>query len=55
MTFAELCDRLTHVDEVSLLELLDISSEDIVERFEDRIEEKRDYFEEDLEDESEEY
>lgn len=55
MTFAELCERLIHVDEVSLLELLDISSEDIVSRFEDKIEDKRDYFEEDLEDEDYEY
>ena len=55
MTFAELCERLIHIDEVSLLELLEISSDDIVNRFEDRIEEKREYFEEDLEDEDYEY
>ena len=55
MTFAEVCERLIQVDEVSLLELLDISSEDIVSRFEDRIEERRDYFEEDLEEEEDEY
>jgi len=55
MTFAELCERLIRIDEVSLLELLEISSDDIVSRFEDRIEDKRDYFEEDLEDEDYEY
>jgi len=38
ITYEELRDRLRGVDEISLLELLDISSEDIVERFQDRIE-----------------
>jgi len=41
LTLEELCQALkTRVDEVSLLEVLGISAEDIVERFKDRIEEK---------------
>jgi hypothetical protein len=39
MTFTELCEWLKTLDEVTLLELLDISAEDIVDRFEDRVEE----------------
>ena len=49
MTFKDLCDRLRMIDEVLLLEILDISSEEIVDRFEDFIEIKRDQIEEDLE------
>ena len=39
-TFSELKEHLLSVDEITLLEMFDISSEDIVERFEDKIEEK---------------
>lgn len=39
--FEELKDKLKWLDEVTLLELLDITSEDIVERFYDVIEEKQ--------------
>lgn len=43
LTLEELKERLAQqVDEVTLLELLDISAEDIVERFSDEIEEKFD-------------
>jgi hypothetical protein len=49
MTFTELCERLKQVEETLLLELLDINSSQIVDRFEDVVEEKRDYIEEDLE------
>lgn len=42
LTFEELKEKLQRVDEVTLLELLDIRSEDIVERFEDFIEEQQD-------------
>jgi hypothetical protein len=42
LTFEELKEKLQRVDEVTLLELLDIRSEDIVERFEDYIEEQQD-------------
>ena len=40
MTFKDLCDKL---------EVLEISSEDLVDRFEDFVEQKRDYLEDELE------
>jgi len=49
MTFLELCDRLKQLDEVLLLEVLEINSGQIVDRFQDVVEDKRDYLEEDLE------
>lgn len=42
ITFEELKEKLQSVDEVTLLELLEIRSDDIVERFEDFIEEQQD-------------
>ena len=42
LTFEELKEKLQNVDEVTLLELLEIRSDDIVERFEDFIEEQQD-------------
>ena len=49
MTFKDLCDKLKQLPEIDLLEVLEISSEDLVYRFEDFIEAKRDYLEEELE------
>ena len=49
MTFNELCERLKDVEETQLLEMLEINSDAIVNRFHDHIEKKRDYLEEDLE------
>jgi hypothetical protein len=49
-TLEEICEDLIKIDEVSLMEILDISSEDIVERFKDIIENKIEYFQADLED-----
>lgn len=40
LTFTELKERLKAYDEITLLEILNISSEDIVDRFEDFIDEK---------------
>ena len=51
MTISDLCDKLKQVDEVSLLELLNIRAEDIVDRFLDVIEEKADMLEGELFDE----
>ena len=51
MTFEELCERLMQQDEVSLLEILDISSEDIVERFKDLIELRENELKDELSDE----
>ncbi len=41
----EIKERLKALDEVSLLELLDISSEDIVEMFSEKIEDNADKLE----------
>lgn len=40
LTFYDLCEKLKKVDEVSLLEVLEISSEDLVDKFQDRVEER---------------
>ena len=37
LTFEEIRDRLMQLDEITLLEVLEISSEDLVNRFEDKI------------------
>lgn len=50
LTTDDIHEKLRHLPEVDLLEILEISSEDLVERFQDKIELKRDYFEADLED-----
>ena len=50
-TFEEICEILKETDEITLLELLDISSEEIVEKFRDLIEDKLEFFQQDLEDE----
>lgn len=41
-TFVELKEKLKQLDEVTLMELLEISSEDLVERFADSIEDRYD-------------
>lgn len=51
LTLEEIKERLKRLDEITLLEVLDISSEELVERFSDVIEEKSDDLEEDLEEE----
>ena len=48
-THNELAEKLKQLDEVLLLEVLEISSEDLVDRFMDFIEDKRENFEEDFE------
>jgi len=50
LTTKDVNDRLRQISEVDLLEILDITSEDILDRFQDKIDQRRDYFEEDLED-----
>lgn len=42
ITLDELKERLTSLDEVTLMELLDIHSDELVEAFEDKIEEEQD-------------
>ncbi len=48
LTTHDLYDRLKQIDEVTLLEILDISAEELVERFGDRIEERWDRLQEDF-------
>jgi hypothetical protein len=50
-TLAEIVDKLQREDEITLLEILEISSEDLLARFEDRIEEKFNVLDDDLEEE----
>ena len=40
LTLAELKEKLMQFDEIDLIELLDLTSEDILERFEDIVEDK---------------
>jgi len=51
LTIPEICERLKRLDEVTLLEILNIYSEDIVDRFNDVIESKADELEAELEEE----
>jgi hypothetical protein len=44
----EIKERLKELDEITLLELLDISSEEIVQMFSDRIEEYADKLEQEV-------
>jgi hypothetical protein len=43
LTLNDLCEKLKQIDEVSLMEILEISSEDIILKFIDKIEDKYDY------------
>ncbi len=54
-TFQELCEDLKKFDETTLLELLDISSEELVNKFQDKIEENLDKLLNDTDNELEEY
>ena len=49
LTANDIRDRLRLVPETDLLELLDITSEDLVNRFEDKINDRMEYLTEDLE------
>lgn len=51
LTYNELCDKLKQLDEITLLEILNISSEEIIEKFQDAIEERYDTLTEQFEDE----
>lgn len=48
LVWQDINDRLKQLDEITLMELLDIRSDDLVERFQDRIEEKLDRLEEEV-------
>lgn len=49
ITLVDLADKLRLIDEISLLEMLEITSEDLVDRFMDTIEEKYEDLVEDFE------
>jgi hypothetical protein len=49
LTLRDILTRLAQLDEITLLEVLQITSEDIVERFIDVIEEHADRLEKELE------
>jgi hypothetical protein len=51
MIFEDVIARLKLLDEITLMEVLEISSEDLIERFQDKVEIKLEYLTEDLEDE----
>jgi len=51
MTTNSLANKLRNVDEISLLEVLRITSDDIVDRFSDYIEARADYLEDEFLDE----
>lgn len=51
ITLADVINHLKRVDEISLLEVLDISSEDLVDRFVDKVEDKYEQLAEDFEEE----
>ena len=48
LTQKEVRDKLKELDETTLLEILEITSEEIVDRFDDKIEEREEYFIADL-------
>lgn len=50
LTIHEIKDKLKEFDEVSLLEILDISSEELVEYFADKIEDKLEKLKRELDD-----
>jgi hypothetical protein len=50
LTLPDICDKLKRLDEVTILEVLEINTEEIVARFQDRIEDMADYLEELLDD-----
>jgi hypothetical protein len=52
LTIEELKDKLQRIDEVTLLEILEINSELLVEAFEDRIIEQYDALAGDIEDDT---
>lgn len=48
-TLREIMSRLKQLDEITLMEVLEISSEDLIERFLDRVEERQDQLEQEVE------
>lgn len=55
LTLPELCEKLKEMDEISLLEKLEITSEDLIDRFIDEIEDRFDSLEQEYDIEKREY
>jgi hypothetical protein len=55
LTLYEVTEKLSRLDELTLLEFLDISSEDIVNKFINRIQDRLEEISEDLEADAEDY
>jgi hypothetical protein len=55
LTYEEVVERLIRTDEITLLEVLEINSEDIVNRFEERITEKLEEFSAEFEEDMADY
>lgn len=53
LTFKDVCDKLEQLDEITILEVLDITSKELVAKFEDKIEDNIEELSEDLEDRQE--
>ena len=53
LTLIDIKEKLKFLDEITILEVLNISTEDLIERFTDKIEDKADELEGELEDEDE--
>lgn len=54
MTISELFERLKELDELSILEILNITSEELIEKFQDEVEDKFDELTAKFEDEADE-
>lgn len=52
LTLRDVIEHLKRIDEITLLEVLEISSEDLCNRFEDKIEDKYDQLKEEFEEET---
>lgn len=50
LTLPDICDKLKRLDEVTILELLEVNSEELVSKFQDKIEDMADYLEDLLDD-----
>jgi len=53
LTFEEVKERLSRIDEVSILEVLEINTQDILDKFEDKILDNIDILAEELEEDEE--
>lgn len=54
-TFYELCEDLKKLDEITLMELLNLSSEEIVDAFQDKIEDNFEKLSKEINNELEDY